>query len=218
MLSKYDQVKQVFQDVSFKGVMISDKDRQQLTRKVDVVYKEKFYKIKKLFLIAENHDYFSNLNVKYHPRGELAGKWELFQKNQGGQKEEEAALFRAERIEHLCAWLIFNHLYHNKGPLNLIPNPTCISYNDIQQLYRTMYEFFSQDLNPASMFYDYTESLPTIVSVFVTINFEAEQPRSMVEDYCLVYLNSWGEMFCRPSVKGGALPIWALPKKICWPP
>ncbi|WDP90823.1 MAG: class I adenylate cyclase [Desulfobacter sp.] len=213
MFARYDQVKQVFKDHSRKGHLISDKDRERLTRKVDVVYKEKFYKIKKLFLIAENDDYFSNLSMKYLSGGEKTGKWEVFQQNEKGGRVLESPLFRADRVEHICAWLLYNRLYNNGTPLGLVPNPTSIGYTDLQNLYKAMKRFFSLDFNPSSVFFDFTESLPTIVSVFVTINLEADRPLSVVEDYCVVYVNSWGEMFCRPSAQGTIFDNLGMAKK-----
>ncbi len=213
MFTKYDQVQSVFKGPCRGNRMISDTDRVHLTRKVDVVYKEKRYKIKKLFLIAENDTYFSDLNLRYHVNGEQAVKWELFQKSQYKDRALETRVLRSDRVEHICAWLIYNHLNHSDAELGVAPNASNIGYNDVKKLYGAMNDFFSLGLGPESVFVDFTENAPTIYSAFVTINFDAEQPQSRVEDYCVIYINTWGEMFCRPSVEGGTFDNLALAKK-----
>ncbi len=213
MFTKYDQVQAVFKDSCQGDIMISDTDRAQLTRKVDVAYKEKPYKIKKLFLIAENDAYFSDLNLTYHIDREQAVKWELFQRRQDKDRTLKMPVFEADRVEHICAWLIYNHLHHSDAELGVTPNSSNIGYNDVKNLYGAMNDFFSLGLGPESVFLDFTESSPTIFSAFVTINLDADQPRSRVEDYCVIYINTWGEMFCRPSVEGACFDHLALAKK-----
>jgi len=209
MLSKFEQMNKAFQNSCRNTLTISDSDRERLTRKVDIVYKKKLFKIKKLFLIAVNDAYFSNLHLKYHSEG----KWELFHKNEQISKDHAEALFRSDRVEHICAWMVYNRLNRDNAQIGLVPNATGICHHDIQNLYRAISEFFAAELNPGARFYDITESLPTVAAMFITINLNAERPRSVVEDYCAVYLNSWGEMFCMPSLPGKSFVSLALAKK-----
>lgn len=97
--------------------------------------------------------------------------------------------------------------------MGLVPNPSRIRHNDIQNLYKSMSEFFKGKLNPAVQFYGFTETPATVVAVFITINMNAGRSRSGVEDYCAVYLNSWGEMFCMPSQSGKIFANLAVAKK-----
>ncbi|MCG8687169.1 MAG: class I adenylate cyclase [Desulfobacterales bacterium] len=214
MLSKYEHVKKAFKNISSEDLMISQEDRDALKRKVDIVYKDKPNKIKNILMVSKSEKHFSNLNLRYHSSGPLSGKWELFNKDPKMPASSEESLIKAQTVEEIGAWLIYNGLYKaDSTEIILVPNPTNVSHNDINNMYRAMQDFFSVMLNPTIEFYDLTESVPRIVAVFSTVNFYVSRSQTQVDDYCAIYLNSWGEMFYRISSTAKTFTNLASAKK-----
>ncbi|MCG8635788.1 MAG: class I adenylate cyclase [Desulfobacterales bacterium] len=203
MVSKYSQLKKRFDSAS--SLTISEQDRVILERKVNIVFQTKPNKIKKLLLVSRGDRHFSRLHLKYQPLPNHHGKWELIHKIPKHQQQTEESIITAETIEEIGAWLINNRLYTNRTYLGLIPNPTSVSHDDVEKLYRSMYEFFGPELKKNVMFKTMRRQ-PVITSLFICLNFYAAKPQSKISDYTVIYLNSWGEMYLRNARPAKALP------------
>lgn len=201
MVSKYTQLKSRFNTQSGGGLMISNQDRIVLERKVDVVFQDKPHKIKKLLLVSRGDRHFSRLLLKYLPRAGAPGRWELMHKIPRHQQQTEETIITADTIEKIGAWLINNSLYTDSTFLGLVPNPTSVSHEDIEKLYRSMYEFLIPEMKKTIHFTALRKE-PVITRLFVSINFYAGRHQTQITDYTAVYLNSWGEMYLRGSRPG----------------
>lgn len=191
MLTKYARIKKYFDIMSRDGLMISSQDRSVLERKVDIVFLEKPFKIKKMLLVPRGDRLFSKLYLKHLP----GGTWELIHKESGLDHEE--TLMKADTIEQIGAWLILNTLYTEHLLINLIPNPTRVSHDDIQKLFKAMHDFFVPDIERSVRFHELHKPRPAIVSIFISINFYAARQQTPVNDCSAIYMNSWGEMYAR---------------------
>jgi len=199
MVSKYADLKNRFDTQSGSGLMISEQDRVVLERKVDIVFQDKPYKIKKLLLVSRGDRHFSRLHLKHLPgSGKAPGRWELVHKIPQQQQKNEESIISADTIEGIGAWLINNHLYTERTFLGLVPNPTSVSHDDIEKLYRSMHGFFIPEMNKTIHFSDLRKP-PVIVSLFISLNFYAGKPQTKISDYTTVCLNSWGEMYLRSA-------------------
>ena len=92
--------------------------------------------------------------------------------------------------------MINNDLYNADAVIHLIPNPTYVTFDDIRKLFTTMHEFFSPVLKKEVGF-DQLLLKSRIISLFISINFYAPRQQHKVTEYTAVYMNSWGEMFCK---------------------
>ncbi len=206
MVSKYADLKKRFDTQSGSGLMISEQDRIVLERKVDIVFQDKPYKIKKLLLVSEGDRHFSRLHLKYLPgSGSAPGRWELVHKIPKQQQKDEESIINSDTIEEIGAWLINNRLYTERTFLGLVPNPTSVSHDDVEKLYRAMHRFFMPEINKTIHFSEMRKP-PVIVCLFISLNFYAGKPQTKVSDYTTVYLNSWGEMYLRSARPAVALP------------
>lgn len=194
MVSKFTSLKKRFNSVS--GLMISESDRVVLERKVNIVFQDKKYKIKKLLLVSRGDRHFSRLHLKYLPGTGHPGRWEMIHKIPKQHQSSEESIIRADSIEEIGAWMINNRLYTKTTYLGLIPNPTPVSHDDVEKLFRAMYEFLNPEVNKTVQFKTMRRQ-PVITSLFISLNFYAGKPLTTISDYTVVYMNSWGEMYLR---------------------
>ncbi|WP_020588859.1 class I adenylate cyclase [Desulfobacter curvatus] len=214
MITRYTDLKSRFRDDS--ELAISEQDRMVLERKVDIQFQDKPGKIKKLLLISSGDRHFSRLYLRYlAPSGKKYGPWELIHKPSIQTGMDEESILTANSVEEIGAWLIHNHLYTDHTFLTMAPNPTEVSHDSIEKLYRGMHDFFTPELAKAVSF-DALREKPFITRLFVSVNFYAERPSGRISDFTLVYLNSWEEMFLRAArLKTPVADIEPVKKYIC---
>ncbi len=210
MVSKYSHLKKRFDSVS--SLMISEQDRIVLERKVNIVFQDKPNKIKKLLLVSRGDRHFSTLHLKYQQLPAQHGQWELIHKIPKHRQQKEESIITANTIEEIGAWLINNRLYTNRTYLGLIPNPTSVSHDDVEKLYRSLYEYFGPELKKAVLFKTVRKQ-PVITRLFISLNFYAAKPQVKISDYTVVYMNSWGEMYLRSARPAKALPSLEAAKR-----
>jgi len=196
MIQKYKAINISFEQ-NFKGrFMISPEDRTVLGRKIFIEFSKQPGKVGKVLLISKSDRHFQGLQLKYVKNTDEIGTWELINKNTRSHQHQEEFLVKAHTIEEIGAWLMNNELYNEDAVIHLIPNPTYVTFDDIRKLFKTMHEFFSPALKKEAGF-DQLLLKSRVVSLFISINFYAPRQQHNVTQYTAVYMNSWGEMFCR---------------------
>ena len=196
MVKKYKTINRAYESLFHGQSEISPEDRTVLGRKILVEFSKQPGKVKKVFLVSRGDRHLQSLYLKYNKKNDIIGTWQLYNKNRKALQIQEEFLINADTIEEIGAWLINNSLYHENSVINLIPNPAYVTFDDIRKLYKNMYEFFSPILNQAISF-DQLLMKNRVVYLFVSIDFYAAKKERSINRYSAVYLNSWGEMFCK---------------------
>lgn len=173
---------------------LSPEDRTVLGRKVFIEFVRQPDRIEKMLLLPRNDRYYQRLYLQHIRDGNNTGMWQLLNKDKNGHQYLEDLLIKAETIEAIGAWLIYNRLYCENRVINLVPNPTCVTFNAIRNLYKAMHDFFSP-LFEKPIGFDQLLMAAKVVGLFVSTNFYAPVQQEKTTDYSIVYLNSWGEMF-----------------------
>ncbi len=203
MVKKYKIVNKAFES-QFQGQsQISPEDRTVLGRKIFIEFSKQPGKVEKVLLVSRSDRHFQGLHLKYVQKNERAGTWTLVNRQAkiGGQQEE--SLVNAHTIEEIGAWLINNSLYNENAVINLVPNPTYVTFDDIRKLYKAMYEFFGP-IRKSTVSFDQLLMKSRLVCLFISINFYAPKKQNTVTEYTATYMNSWGEMYCKSVyVKNG---------------
>ncbi len=194
MVKKYKTVNKAFDKMSTTESQISPEDRTMLGRKVFIEFSRRPGKVSKVLLISRSDRHFSGLHLKYVKKTGPVGTWELVNRNARAFHGREETLIHAKTIEEIGAWLIYNGLYNELSVVNLVPNPTYVTHDDIKKLFKAMYDFFYPILNHKVGFERLLEE-NRIEHLLVSINFYAPRQQYRVTEYTAVYLNSWGEMF-----------------------
>jgi len=175
--------------------MISPEDRIVLERKILIEFSKQPGKVEKVLLVSRSDRHFQGLHLKYS-KSNNTGTWQLFNKTTKAFQHPEEHLVRADTIEEIGAWLINNGLYTVNAVINLIPNPTYVTFDDIRKLYKTMHEFFDPILKQ-NISFDQLSMKKKVSSLFLSINFYRPKQERKITEYTAVYLNTWGEMFCQ---------------------
>lgn len=212
MIKKYKAVNKALEGLSFGRSKISPEDRTVLGRKILIEFLKQPGKVEKILLISRSQRHFHGLHLNYLKSPDKTGLWGLLNKNPKALHRSEEVLIQADTIEEIGAWLINNSLYHEAAVINLIPNPTYVTFDDIRKLYSAMYDFFRPILKKVVGF-DQLLMKSRVVCLFISINFYAPKQQRAVTDYAAVYLNSWGEMFCKSFHSDQGFPTLEEAKK-----
>ena len=196
MFKKYKTINKVFEKLLHGRSRISPEDRTVLGRKVFIEFSKQADKVDKVLLISRSDTHFQGLHLKYSKAGNKIGIWELLNKKAKASHNPEKSLIKANTIEEIGAWLINNSLYNKNMIINLVPNPTYVTFDDIRKLFKTLDNFFSP-LVKNTISFDQLLLKNRVVCLFVSINFYAPRQQGKVSEYTAIYLNSWGEMFCK---------------------
>lgn len=196
MFKKYKVVNKAFESLFNGRSQISPEDWTVLGRKVFIEFSKQPGKVQKILLVSRGDSHFHGLHLKYSNPLNKVGTWELINKNAKMMKDQGEQLIQAKTIEEIGAWLINNSLYNENSIINLVPNPTYVTHDDIRKLYKALYTFFSSKLYQIVSF-DQLLVKAQVADMFISINFYAPKQQNVVTEYTIIYLNTWGEMFCK---------------------
>ncbi|MCF8044695.1 MAG: class I adenylate cyclase [Desulfarculaceae bacterium] len=200
MIGKTRVINKSFRNSFQKHSKITPEERTALVRKIVVEFGRKKGKIEKTLLLSRKDRHFQRLSLKYAGPDHPGGAWALVSKSSGGGLGEDEPIKSAGRIETISAWLVNNSFAADDTVINLVPNPTYVTIDDVNNLLIRMNRFFQPILQQPV---DFSTLLgdPVIVAAFVSLNLYAPSNCLSVQHYCVVYVNSWGEMFTE-SVNG----------------
>lgn len=196
MIRKYKIVNNAFEKLYHGKSQISPEDQTVLSRKVYIEFSKQPGKVNKVLLISRSDRHFSGLHLKYHPRHNAPGTWQLINKSARAYHNQEESLINAKTIEEIGAWLIHNGLYTETGVINLVPNPTYVTFDDIKKLFKALNDYLAPVISKTVNFERLLEK-NQVTHLFVSINFYAPRQQHKVTEYTAIYLNSWGEMYCK---------------------
>ena len=196
MVKKYKSINKSFESLFHGRSQISPEDRTVLGRKIFIEFSKQPGKVEKVLLVSRSDQHFHGLNLRYSNPSNTIGSWELFNKNAKALHHHEEQLIKAKTIEEIGAWLLNNGLYNDSAVINLVPNPTYVTFDDVRKLYKSMNDFFAPNLNQYVSF-DQLLMKSRVVRLFISLNFYAPRQQQKITEYTIVYLNSWGEMFCK---------------------
>ncbi|RJQ56940.1 MAG: hypothetical protein C4530_13815 [Desulfobacteraceae bacterium] len=101
------------------------------------------------------------------------------------------------------AFLVWNDLFEGNG-INMEPNPSSVTLQEIINLGKKMKALFgSSDVSQVS-FPAYHKD-PEIQRLLITVSFEKSPWETDINDFAVVFNNSWGELFVRRFHSPGAL-------------
>jgi adenylate cyclase class 1 len=212
MIKKYKTVSKSFETLLKGRSHISPEDRTVLGRKIFIEFSNQPDKVRKVLLVSRSDRHFQGLHLRYLNPTHTVGSWELLNRDNKGFDKYQERLIKARTIEEIGAWLINNGLYNSEAVINLVPNPTYVTFDDIRKLYRAMNDFFAPQLKQVIRF-DHLLRKDRMVSLFISINFYAPRQQHSVTEYTAVYLNSWGEMFCKSVYREKGFPHLEAAKK-----
>ncbi|MGM0643392.1 MAG: class I adenylate cyclase [Thermodesulfobacteriota bacterium] len=193
MINKTRVINKSFRNSFQKQSKITPEERTALVRKIVVEFGQKKGKVERALLLSKNDRHFKRLSLEYNP-DQPGGAWTLISKSSGSGSSAKETLKSAARIEEITAWMVNNSFVAEDTVITLVPNPTYVTFDDMNNLLVRMNEFFQPVLRQPVNFSTLLVK-PGIIAVFVSLNLYAARNDSRVRHYSAVYMNSWGEMF-----------------------
>ncbi len=194
MIDTYKRVRNGFDTGSKHNFLIKPEDKIALGRKIFVQFSDRPNKIKKILLISKDTDHFNGLSLRLRIDNKQGKFWELIHKSGRAIDMRKVDILKKTRtIEEIGAWLIYNGFYSKHTLINLVPNSTPVTYDEIKKLFDTMNDFFGKNLHETE--FDVLLKEETIDLLFISINFSIPRNAKKLHECSVIYKNSWGEMF-----------------------
>lgn len=201
MIETYKNLSRAVRETQADEMRITQEDLTMLGRKMFVQFSKQPHKVERLPLIVHGRALFQQLYLDYSQPAEGQAAWVLYHLKRGtrGERDQGKMLKKMKRVEEIVIWLVHNGLYSPTTSLELVPNPTPISIQDIIDLLRALSSFFApseiESLSPRALL-----EKPRVQKLFVAINFNLSRKLSKIHEYTAIYMTTWGELFCRVFV------------------
>jgi len=194
MIKTYRRIARSFGKV--EDPMISSTDLTIFGRIIASRFTQKEGKVDRFIMVSPGEELLKRLFIRYEKK-KADITWKLIQSSRISQKEKpEETLRIANRIEFLAAWMISNGLFSTETSINLYPNPSPISIQDVQDLLKGLAKFFPEEWIE-DIYYEDLLHDPYITRLFVILNFGRDRREKRIVEYTAIYDNSWGERFCQ---------------------
>lgn len=194
MIKTYRRIARSFGKVEDR--MISPTDLTIFGRIIASRFTQKEGKVDGFMMVSPGEELLKRLFIRYEKK-KADITWKLIQSSKISQKEKKEETLRiANRIEFLAAWMISNGLFSTETSINLYPNPSPISIQDVQDLLKGLAKFFPEECIE-DIYYEDLLHDPYITRLFVILNFGRDRREKKIVEYTAIYDNSWGERFCQ---------------------
>jgi len=179
-----------------KDSIISPTDLTIFGRIIASRFTQKKGKVDRLIIASPGEKTFKKLFIKYEGQ-ETGITWKLIQLLEVPRKERrEETLKITRRIEFLAAWMINNGFFSTETSVNLYPNPSSVSIQDVQDLLKELARFFPKEWIEDIYLKDLLDNT-YVRRLLVILNFNRDRREKRIFEYTAIYDNSWGERFCQ---------------------
>ncbi|MGD9209549.1 MAG: class I adenylate cyclase [Desulfobacteraceae bacterium] len=181
LLKIYREISNAIPNVASKS---DQKDLTILGRKISAFYEKKKYKIS---VIQKPTGDLNLSNLTLILKNNI---WQVFNGN-----NLSTPLLSSNSIIQVMAHLVWNNLF-SPATIRMRPNSSNVTLQEIINLGKKMSAFFG---NSCDLEIDYTDYIKeeTIEKVMVVLDFETSPWYIDSQDYHIIYINCWGELFVR---------------------
>jgi len=163
----------------------NDIDKQDLTvlgRKISASYKPKNFKVPLL------NKPIANLNLSFITFNTDGKTWGVYL-----DKDKTKFLYKNADIVYVINFIVWNELF-DVNRIRMDPNSTWVTVQEIINLGTKIRNFFGTcDISDVE-FSNFLNK-EYITKMLVIVSFERSPKDKDINDFCIVYKNSWGEMF-----------------------
>ncbi len=198
LVDTYKQLNHTLQKDSGARSSITPEDLTVLGRKMIAQFARKFHKVPRLPLVSHGQGLFRQLSFEYLMEKGKNPVWVVYpdRKRSAEGTGQGHFLTRMSHIEEGAVWLVQNGLYFADTKVNLVPNPTPVSTTDLHELLSELLRFFPPGETGIGSETELLEK-PSVKRMFIVVNFGLSRKLSVIHEFSVIYLTSWGELFCR---------------------
>ena len=190
-LKKEDQAKQ----------MISEQDITVLGRKLFTFYSQKPGKVQLMKKAFDEGLWQESITFAADYNKQRKVLWSFYSGKHNKQdlsswKAKDKLLKQGLNILSIVIWAIHNGMLDKKTSLYFVlPNPSPVGLADIQKLMETTIEFFPSSKISSISNKDLL-SHEKRTRILIVLNFDSPRWLQEIKTISIIYLNSWGELFC----------------------
>lgn len=181
LLKIYKEISSAIPNIVSKS---DERDMTILGRKIAAYYVKRNYKIS---VIQKPAGELNISNLTFILKNDV---WQIFNGN-----NYSVSLISSKSIVYSMAYLVWNDLF-SPATIRMHPNSSNVTLQEIINLGEKMGAFFGNSRTLEIEFSNYLKK-ETIEKVMVVLDFEASPWYLKTGDYCIIYLNCWGELFVR---------------------
>jgi adenylate cyclase class 1 len=181
LLNVYKDIMEMRQDASSR---INPRDLSVIGRKLSACLERKEFKIP---VIHKPVEAVNQPTLVFRFDGK---KWHV-----APADDPQAPIVEDADIVYCIAYLVWNAIFAT-GQVRMLPNPTSITLQEILSLGKRIREVFgSYDIS--SVDFNHFRTREQVSRMLVVVNFEGTSSGKYIEDFCVLYGNTWGELFQR---------------------
>jgi len=163
---------------------INKRDFTIIGRKILVSYQKKPHKIQVIQKPIENLN-LTHLTIRLE-----GSQWQVYAGN-----NKETPLASDKDILYIIGFIVWNSLF-DVNKIRMEPNPSNVTMQEIANLGRKMNEFIGTFDNQDIAFHNYIQK-SRLSKLLVVVSFENFYWEKDINDFGVLYKNSWGELYLR---------------------
>lgn len=180
--------------------MITDTDLTMLGRKLFTLYSKKPGKIEYLKRVMDELEGLDTVSFIAETKRGRKPVWTVLKGNitsrvARGENVKDLVIRSAPDPVELLTWLRLNRVSRENAFLYLIPNESPVSLTDLQEL-RDRIASILPDVDLAALTKKDLLSGAVVERALVVVNFTTPRWEGDVESMHVIYMNSWGEVYC----------------------
>ncbi|MFK7827257.1 MAG: class I adenylate cyclase [Oligoflexales bacterium] len=200
LLKTYQNLSRLLKDDPTNKQLISDQDITVIGRKLDSFYSSKPAKIPFLKRAFASGLMQESLSFHFAPNKPKQVCWTLFRGQIGAsqlkQKEiKDAFLKQGCNPAEMLVWCQFNMIMNKDTSIYLLPSPSPVTINDLQDLAGLLFSDFIvrriSDIKNEDLLKEAKRTKTLIIG-----NFSTNKTVRDVEELTFIHHNSWGEIYC----------------------
>ena len=181
--------------------MISDQDITVLGRKLFTFYSQKQGKVQLMKKAFDEGLWQESITFSADYNKQRKVLWGFYSGKHSKQalstwEAKEKLLRHGLNIVNIVIWAIHNQMLDKKTSLYFVlPNPFPVGLSDIQQLMHVTLEFFPSSKISSISNKDLLATEKK-TRMLIALNFDSPRWMQAIDMVSIIYLNSWGELFC----------------------
>lgn len=184
--------------ISDQKQLVSKEDVTVIGRKIDSFYSKKDHKIDYLRSAFEEGAYCKIVTVKAEPQSNNRRRWSLYRGNQIDWNDSalgKVLMKSAWNPVEIVLWGVFNGIMDCETKIMLSYHAEPVLERDLLELTKVFQKLFPpvriSEIKRNALLVPYR-----IINCLAIVNFESRRHKPETEELKVIYLTSWGELYC----------------------
>ncbi len=177
---------------------VSPEDMTVIGRKIDTFYSKKEHKIEYLRSVFDDELYCPLISVKAYPEANQQRTWAMYAGDQVKRQRDALDEFHLQSNLNpidLMVWGVWNRILDNHTRILLDYQTMPVIEDDLYKLVAQLVKYFSP-MRVSHLSRSALLAPAKLKCCLAVVNFESRRLKGEVESLRVIYLNTWGELYC----------------------